>query len=79
MNEVKTLHRLLIEELGKRSIEKTVLPNSIMGNLNPAFAMRPYQARAFQFFLITGKKNLMANHARIISCYFTWRQAAAKR
>jgi type III restriction enzyme len=51
MSEVKTLHQLLIEELGKRSIEKTALPNCITGNLNPAFAMRPYQARAFQFFL----------------------------
>lgn len=51
MSDVKTLHQILIEELGKRSIEKTALPSSITANLNPAFAMRPYQARAFQFFL----------------------------
>lgn len=51
MSDVKTLHQLLIEELGKRTIEKIELPDSIMGNLNPAFPMRPYQLRAFQFFL----------------------------
>jgi len=48
---MKTLHQILIEELGKRTIEKTELPNGITGNLNPAFSMRPYQSRAFQFFL----------------------------
>ena len=51
MSDVKTLHQILIEELGKRSIEKTALPNGITGNLNPAFVIRPYQSRAFQFFL----------------------------
>ncbi len=51
MSDVKTLHQLLIEELGKRTIEKTELPNTITGNLNPLFAMRPYQQKAFQFFL----------------------------
>lgn len=51
MNDVKTLHQLLIEELGKRTIEKTELPNCIAGNLNPVFPMRSYQQKAFQFFL----------------------------
>ena len=51
MGDVKTLHQLLIEELGKKNIEKTELPNCITGNLNPAFPMRPYQQKAFQFFL----------------------------
>lgn len=50
MTNVKTLSQVLIEELGKRSIEGTKLPNSITGNLNPAFPMRPYQERAFKFF-----------------------------
>jgi len=47
----KTLHQVLIEELGKRSIESTKLPVSITGNLNPVFPMRPYQERAFKFFV----------------------------
>lgn len=51
MADVKTLHQVLIEELGKRTIEGTKLPDSIAGNLNPAFPMRPYQERAFKFFL----------------------------
>jgi type III restriction enzyme len=51
MAEVKTLYQVLIEELGKRTIEGTKLPESITGNLNPQFPMRPYQERAFKFFL----------------------------
>lgn len=51
MAEVKTLFQVLIEELGKRTIEGTKLPESITGNLNPQFPMRPYQERAFKFFL----------------------------
>lgn len=47
----KTLFQTLIEELGKRSIEATKLPNCILNNLNPKFPIRPYQERAFRFFL----------------------------
>ncbi|WP_136419541.1 DEAD/DEAH box helicase family protein [Herbaspirillum sp. ST 5-3] len=51
MVEKKTLFQVLIEELGKRTIEGTKLPESITGNLNPGFPMRPYQERAFKFFV----------------------------
>lgn len=51
MGEVKPLYELLQLELGKKNIEKTELPDCITGNLNPAFPMRPYQQKAFQFFL----------------------------
>ena len=51
MSDIKTLHQTLIEELGKRTIERTVLPAAVTSNLNPAFTIRPYQSRAFQFFL----------------------------
>lgn len=51
MSEVKPLYELLQLELGKKNIEKTELAVSITGNLNPAFPVRPYQQRAFQFFL----------------------------
>jgi len=51
MIDIKTLHQTLIEELGKRTIERTELPTAVTGNLNPAFTIRPYQSRAFQFFL----------------------------
>lgn len=51
MSEVKPLYELLQLELGKKNIEKTELPNCIAGNLNPVFPMRPYQQKAFQFFL----------------------------
>ncbi len=51
MAETKTLFQVLIEELGKRTIDGTKLPESITGNLNPQFPMRPYQERAFKFFM----------------------------
>lgn len=51
MTEIKTLHQTLIEEFGKRTIERTELPATITSNLNPAFTIRPYQLRAFQFYL----------------------------
>ena len=51
MTEIKTLHQSLIEELGKRTIEKTEIPAAITNNLNPAFIVRPYQIRTLQFFL----------------------------
>jgi type III restriction enzyme len=51
MKSAKTLHQVLIEELGKRTIDQTKLPASITANLNPAFAMRPYQERGFRLFL----------------------------
>jgi type III restriction enzyme len=51
MTDIKTLHQTLIEELGKRTIEKTEIPLAITSNLNPAFNIRPYQTRAFQIYL----------------------------
>ncbi len=51
MSEIKTLKQTLVEELGRRSIEGTEIPASITDNLNPAFAIRPYQRRALQYFL----------------------------
>lgn len=51
MADIKTLSQVLTEELGKRTIESTKLPDSISGNLNPTFPMRPYQESAFKFFL----------------------------
>ena len=79
MSEVKPLYELLQLELGKKNIEKTELPNCITGNLNPAFPMRLYQQKAFQFFLSYCKSDLTANRARITSCCSTWQQEAARR
>ncbi len=51
MAEIKTLQQTLIEEFGRKSIDKTEVPQHIHSNINPNFAVRPYQERAFQFFL----------------------------
>ncbi len=51
MKEIKTLYQLLVEELGKRNIEKLEIPNTITKNLNPDFGMRHYQQAAFRYFL----------------------------
>ena len=49
--ETKNLHQTLLEEFGKRAIEQTEMPCYITQNLNPKFAVRPYQIRAFQYAL----------------------------
>ena len=51
MSAVKDLHEILSLELGKRHIEGTRLPACITANLNPRFPLRPYQERAFKFFV----------------------------
>jgi type III restriction enzyme len=48
---IKTLQQLLIEELGKRSIESTAVPVCITDNLNSQRKLRPYQERCFRYFL----------------------------
>jgi type III restriction enzyme len=45
------LHESLTSEIGKRTIEKIEIPSIITSNLNPKFDIRPYQKKAFQYFL----------------------------
>lgn len=45
------LQRKLREELGKRLIEKTEMPEYFDTALNPKMQLRPYQKEAFQYFL----------------------------
>ncbi len=47
----KALYQVLTEELGKRTIESTRVPSYIAASLNPAFPLRPYQERAFKYFI----------------------------
>lgn len=51
MSDVKTLNQLVFEWVGRREFDKTVVPGSITGNLNPNFAIRPYQYKAYQYFV----------------------------
>ena len=51
MDEIKTLNKILESEFGKRGIEATPVPEFITNNLNQNFEIRPYQERAFQYFL----------------------------
>ena len=52
MNENnKSLQQKLIEYFGTQRIEKTPLPLIITDNLNPKFKLRPYQKKAFKYFL----------------------------
>ena len=47
----QTLQQTLVEELGRKFIERTAIPATITSNLNPVFPVRPYQERAFRYFL----------------------------
>lgn len=51
MSDVTTLNQLVFEWVGRREFDKTVVPGFITDNLNPAFAIRPYQHTAFQYFV----------------------------
>jgi type III restriction enzyme len=61
---VTYLYDKLIEEFGKKTINRTEIPQSISDNLNVKFPIRPYQKEAFQRFIILneepfdGKPNL---------------------
>ena len=46
----KFLYDTIVEEFGKRTLQDTVLPDSITKNLK--YAIRPYQREAFQRFLL---------------------------
>ncbi len=45
------LYEAMQRELGARNIERTPIPLDIAQNLNPRFAMRPYQERALRYFI----------------------------
>ena len=47
----KKLFDLMTDELGRRSIEAFEIPNLLSNNLNPEFPLRPYQIKAFQYFI----------------------------
>lgn len=47
----QTLQQTLVEELGRKFIERTAIPATITENLNPVFPVRPYQERAFRYLL----------------------------
>ncbi len=45
------LYDRLLTEFGKRYIQEIEIPKHLMENLNPEFALRPYQREAFQRFI----------------------------
>ncbi|MFR9524544.1 MAG: DEAD/DEAH box helicase family protein [Rikenellaceae bacterium] len=48
---MKNLQDIIREEFGKRTIERTELPDYFATSLNPAFKLRPYQEECFKYFL----------------------------
>lgn len=51
MEDIKLLQEVIEKEFGKRTIEATPIPEIITANLNQSFEIRPYQKKAFQYFL----------------------------
>lgn len=45
------LQSTLREEFGRKTIEKTELPENVSSSLNPMMPLRPYQKEAFQYFI----------------------------
>ncbi|MDR2761261.1 MAG: DEAD/DEAH box helicase family protein [Planctomycetaceae bacterium] len=52
---MKFLYDLLIQEFGRRTLEKTIVPDSIIDNIK--HALRPYQVEAFQRFILCYAEN----------------------
>lgn len=51
MSEEKYLYQRLIEEFGRRALEKFENPVYVANTLNPKFGLRPYQNEAFKYFI----------------------------
>lgn len=51
MADDKKLYELMMDEFGRRFIEATDIPNFLRNNLNPKLPIRPYQKKAFQYFI----------------------------
>ena len=48
---MKNLQDIIREEFGKRTIERTEIPEYFTTSLNPAFKLRPYQEECFKYFI----------------------------
>ena len=46
-----SLQQKITEEFGKKTLENISLPQIVSANLNPLFPIRPYQTKAFQYYL----------------------------
>jgi type III restriction enzyme len=46
-----SLQQTLTEEFGKKTLEALVIPSRILENLSPQKQLRPYQTKAFQYYL----------------------------
>ncbi len=46
-----SLQQIITEEFGKKTLENIPLPQIVSANLNPLFPIRPYQTKAFQYYL----------------------------
>ena len=46
------LYNTLVQEFGKRELERTEVPNTILDNLRQGYGHRPYQIEAFQRFIL---------------------------
>lgn len=58
---VKNLYQEIVEEFGLRSIFARSLPDAIEANLNPKFAIRPYQKKALQLLDLYTEEYLIRN------------------
>jgi len=46
-----SLQQTLTEEFGKKTLDAIAVPSRILDNLNPEKELRPYQTKAFQYYL----------------------------
>jgi type III restriction enzyme len=57
----KSLYQVIVEEFGLRAISNRKIPDSVLGNLNPKFAIRPYQQKALQLLNLFSEEFILRN------------------
>ena len=57
----KNLYQKVVEEFGLRAISARSIPDAIAANVNPRFAIRPYQKKALQLLDLYSEEYLVRN------------------
>ena len=57
----KSLYQVVVEEFGLRAITNRKIPDSVTNNLNPKFAIRPYQQKALQLLNLFSEEFILRN------------------
>jgi len=70
------LHDTLVEEFGKRTLAKTIVPDAITSNLK--YEIRPYQEESFQRFLLCHQEDFVGKPSKPLHLLFNMATGSGK-